>query len=184
MGLIVVGISEYRCSTDRDASIVTYALGSCIGVGAFDPVAGVAGILHFLLPDSRQDPERALGQPASYADTGIPLLIRAMERLGADRRRIRVRLAGGAQILSDNAQLAVGKRNYMAARKALWQLGVMVEMEAVGGAVSRNLGITVDTGDFWVQTKGPGGNTDNGNGSAGEKLARRGLVTGARECQK
>jgi chemotaxis protein CheD len=184
MGLIVVGISEYRCSTDKDASIVTYALGSCIGVGAFDPVTGVAGLLHFLLPDSRQDPERAMGQPASYADTGIPLLIRAMERMGADRRRIRVRLAGGAQILSDNAQLAVGKRNYMAARKLLWQLGVMVEMEAVGGTVSRNLGITVGTGEFWVQTKGPGGNSDSGNGSTSDQPIRRVPVAGARECLK
>ena len=73
MGMIIVGISDLRCSAHKEASIVTYALGSCIGVG---------GLLHFLLPDSRQDPERAITQPASYADTGIPLLIRTMERLG------------------------------------------------------------------------------------------------------
>ena len=157
MGMIIVGISDLRCSADKEASIVTYALGSCIGVGAFDPVSGVGGLLHFLLPDSRQDPERAITQPASYADTGIPLLIRTMERLGSDRRRMRVRLAGGAQILEDGAQLAVGKRNYMAARKLLWQMGVIVEMEAVGGNVSRNLGITMGTGEFWVQMRGTGG---------------------------
>ena len=154
MGMIVVGISELICSADQDASIVTYALGSCIGVGAHDPVRGLGGLLHFLLPDSRKDPERAIAQPASYADTGIPLLIRSMERMGADRRRMRVRLAGGARILDDSAQLEVGKRNYMAARKLLWQMGVIVEMEAVGGSVSRNLGITVGTGEFWVQMRG------------------------------
>ena len=179
MGLIVVGISECRCSADKEASIVTYALGSCIGVGAFDPGSGVGGLLHFLLPDSRQDPARAEAQPASYADTGIPHLIRAMERMGADRRRIRVRLAGGAQILTDSAQLAVGKRNYLAARKLLWQMGVMVEMEAVGGTVSRNLGITVGTGEFWVQMRGTGGN-DAGGSHPNETPIRRVPVAGAR----
>lgn len=179
MGLIVVGISEFRCSSDKASSIVTYALGSCIGVGAYDPESGVGGLLHFLLPDSRQDPERAQSHPASYADTGIPLLLRSMERLGADRRRIRVRLAGGAQIIDDGAQLAVGKRNYLAARKLLWQLGVMVEMEAVGGTVSRNLGLDIGTGDFWVQTRGTGGST-SGAGAGADSGARRAPVAGAR----
>ncbi|MFN0102761.1 MAG: chemotaxis protein CheD [Bryobacteraceae bacterium] len=176
MSAIVVGISEYRCSADKNASIVTYALGSCIGVGAHDPVSGVGGLLHFLLPDSRQDPERALTHPASYADTGIPLLIRSMERMGADRRRVRVRLAGGARILNDNAQLAVGKRNYLAARKLLWQMGVMVEMEAVGGTASRNLGITMETGEFWVQIGGAGAS----GGQPVETPVKRVPVAGAR----
>lgn len=180
MGLIVVGISEFRCSSDADASIVTYALGSCIGVGAYDTAAGVGGLLHFLLPDSRQDPSRAEAQPASYADTGIPLLLRAMERMGADRRRMRVRLAGGAQILNDQAQLAVGKRNYLAARKLLWQLGVMVEMEAVGGTVSRNLGLAVGTGEFWVQTRGTGAAAEAAGSGTGDIGMRRAPLAGAR----
>jgi chemotaxis protein CheD len=180
MGIIVVGISDFKCSADKEASIVTYALGSCIGVGAHDPVSGVGGLLHFLLPDSRQDPDRAVAQPASYADSGIPLLIRSMERMGADRRRLRVRLAGGAQILEDAAQLAVGKRNYMVARKLLWQMGVMVEMEAVGGSVSRNLGITVGTGEFWVQMRGTGGNNEELGSQMAETPIKRVPVAGAR----
>jgi chemotaxis protein CheD len=156
MALTVVGISDMRCSGERNGQLVTYALGSCIAVGAYDPVAGVGGLLHFMLPDSRQDAERAKAQPAMYADTGIPLLLRSLERMGGDRKRLRVRLAGGAQILHDNAQLAVGKRNYMAARKLLWQLGVMVEMEAVGGTTSRNLGLDLGTGEFWLRTPPPG----------------------------
>lgn len=180
MGMIVVGISDLRCSADKEASIVTYALGSCIGVGAFDPVSGVGGLLHFLLPDSRQDPERAIAQPARYPDTGIPLLIRSMERLGADRRRMRLRLAGGAQILDDSAQLAVGKRNYMAARKLLWQMSVLVEMEAVGGSVSRNLGINLGTGEFWVQTRAATGNAETLGGEPVETPLKRIPVAGAR----
>jgi len=179
MSTIVVGISDLRCSADKEASIVTYALGSCIGVGAYDPVSGVGGLLHFLLPDSRHDPDRAMTQPASYADTGIPLLLRAMERIGADRRRMRVRLAGGAQLLEDSAQLAVGKRNYMAARKLLWQMGVIVEMEAVGGSVSRNLGLTVGTGEFWVQTRSASGCGEMPGGNMAEIPVKRVPVANA-----
>ena len=178
MGLIVVGISDCQCTADREARIVTYALGSCIAVGAHDPVSGVGGLLHFLLPDSRQDAARAQEKPATYADTGIPLLLRTMERMGADRKRMRVRLAGGAHLLSDGAQLAVGKRNYMAARKLLWQLGVMVEMEAVGGTVSRNLGLEVGSGEFWVQTRGPSGK--EGGEKTGEAGVRRAPLAGTR----
>jgi len=152
MPTLVVGISDCRCTNDSSVDLVTYALGSCIAVGAYDPVQGVGGLLHYLLPDSRQDHQRATQQPAMYADTGIPLLIRSMERLGAQRKQIRVRLAGGAQMVSDTAQLAVGKRNQLAARKLLWQMGVLVEMEAVGGTASRSLGLRVGTGEFWVQT--------------------------------
>ncbi len=152
MPTLVVGISDCRCTNDASVDLVTYALGSCIAVGAYDPVHGVGGLLHYLLPDSRQDHQRAAEQPSMYADTGIPHLIRSMERLGANRKQIRVRLAGGAQMVSDTAQLAVGKRNQLAARKLLWQMGVLVEMEAVGGTASRNLGLKVGTGEFWVQT--------------------------------
>lgn len=180
MGLVVVGISECRCSADPEASLVTYALGSCIAVGAFDGGSGVAGLLHFLLPDSRKDPVRAEVRPASFADTGISLLIQAMEAMGADRRRMRIRLAGGAQILSGNAELAVGKRNYLAARKVLWRMGVMVEMEAVGGTVSRNLGVNVKNGEFWVQIRGTGGAGDSANGHPMETPIRRVPVAGER----
>ena len=58
-------------------------------------------------------------------------------------------------------------------------MGVMVEMEAVGGTVSRNLGITVGTGEFWVQMRGTGGN-DAGGSHPNETPIRRVPVAGAR----
>lgn len=167
MSLWAVGIAACRCSDDPEAALVAYALGSCIGVGAHDPGSGVGGMLHFLLPDSRQDPARAQARPATYADTGIRLLIGTMEAMGAERGRIRARLAGGARILTDG--LAVGKRNYLAARKGLWREGVAVEMEAVGGTVSRNLGLRVRTGEFWVQSHETSGEADGWPGQEWER---------------
>ena len=80
---MVIGIGEFAVTTSPDAEIVTHALGSCIAVCLLDPVAHVAGMLHFLLPESQLNPERAARQPATFADTGIPLLFQAAYRAGA-----------------------------------------------------------------------------------------------------
>ena len=87
-----------------------------------------------------------------FGDTGITHLMERLKRLGAEPRRMRVRIAGGAQMMGSDEVFNLGKRYYMAARKALWQLGVMLEMEAVGGNQSRNLGLDLSSGEFWVRT--------------------------------
>lgn len=152
MKTIVVGIAECRVSNDPLAALVTYALGSCIAVGMYDPVSRVGGLLHYLLPDSKMDLDKARRIPATFGDTGIPLLIEQMAALGASRKRLRVRIAGGARMLGAAEVLNIGQRNYLTARKTLWRLGILLEMEAVGGNASRNLGLDLEKGDFWVKT--------------------------------
>ena len=80
---MVIGIGEYAVTTNPDAEIVTHALGSCVAVCLWDPVTHVAGMLHFLLPDSKLNAERAARQPGTFADTGIPLLFQAAYKAGA-----------------------------------------------------------------------------------------------------
>lgn len=70
----VIGIGELAVSRTPSLTIATHAVGSCIAVCIFDPIAAVAGMLHFLLPESAINPERASRHPAVFADTGIPLL--------------------------------------------------------------------------------------------------------------
>ncbi|MBL8209088.1 MAG: chemotaxis protein CheD [Bryobacterales bacterium] len=149
---IVAGIADCRTSTDTGCSLVTYSLGSCVAVAAYDPVARAGGILHCLLPESRLDPERARRNPATFVDTGVRLLLDRLTEAGGDRKRLRIRLAGGAQMIETTDLLNIGRRNLLAARKVLWQLGLLVEMEAVGGTVSRDLGLDLATGEFWVRT--------------------------------
>ena len=93
---IVIGIGEYAVSSEPDALIVTHALGSCVAVCLWDPVAGIGGMIHVLLPDSTINPVRAAAQPAAFADTGIPLLFRAAYERGVKKSRCRVHLVGGA----------------------------------------------------------------------------------------
>jgi hypothetical protein len=75
--LLVVGMGELVVSADEGVTLVTYALGSCLGVAVYDPVARVGGMLHAMLPSSEVDPARAAALPALFVDTGVPELFRA-----------------------------------------------------------------------------------------------------------
>jgi len=114
----------------------------------------VAGMLHFMLPESQIDRAKAEQNPYMFADTGVPLLFRAAFQQGADRRRLTVRIAGGAQFLDDKGLFNIGKRNYLALRKILWKAGVMLHGELVGGTVSRTLRLEVESGKLWVREGG------------------------------
>ena len=151
---LVVGIGEFAVTQDPGSSIVTHALGSCIAVCIWDPGVRVAGLLHFLLPDSKINPERARQQLGAFADTGIPALFQAAYRYGLDKKRCEVRLVGGAEITAVNAAgaLRVGKRNVLAARNMLWHNGVMIRAEATGGAVPRTVRLSVDDGRVEIST--------------------------------
>lgn len=152
--MIVVGVADCRTSADPGSTIATYALGSCIAVAVHDPVARVAGMLHFMLPESAIDRMKAEQNPSMFADTGIPLLFRQVGRQGADRKRMVVQLAGGAQMIDGEGVFNIGKRNLLAARKILWQNGIIVRGEAVGGVVSRTVKLEVGSGQFWLREAG------------------------------
>jgi len=145
-----VGISDCVVSRDRDAVITTHALGSCVGLIIYDPEAQVGGLLHYMLPDSNMDKERAQQNPFMFADTGIPLLFHAAYRAGAKKERIQVTALGGAQILGINDTFNIGKRNLMSMRKILWKAGVMLHNEDVGGTSPRTAKIEIATGRIVV----------------------------------
>jgi chemotaxis protein CheD len=115
----VIGIGEFAVSNHPGDVIVTHALGSCIAVCIFDPVASVAGMLHFLLPEARINPERARQQPAVFADTGIPLLFQAAFQHGLTKHRAIVKLVGGAEMTQTAAGFSTGRRNVLAAKNLL-----------------------------------------------------------------
>jgi chemotaxis protein CheD len=147
-----VGIGELAVSDVATETIVTHALGSCIAVCIWDETAGVGGLLHFLLPDSSINPERARCQPATFADSGLPLLFQSAYALGLDRKRCRIRLIGGAEIanLGGINSLNVGKRNLLAARNILWRNGLLIEREVIGGTIPRTVALRLSDGTIDV----------------------------------
>lgn len=150
----IVGVSDMKLSRDRGDLIVTHALGSCVGVAIYDPVAAVGGILHYMLPLSKVDPEKAARNPFMFGDTGIPRLFKEAYRLGAEKERIRVVIAGGAQVFERKDFFDIGNRNIVIARKMFWKNHVMIDNEEVGGHVPRTLFLDVTNGEMWLTSHG------------------------------
>lgn len=148
----VVGIGDLAVSSEQ-GMIVTHGLGSCIALLVYDPAVRVGGMLHFQLPDSSMDRCRAEHSPALFGDTGTLHLIKTAEALGASRRRCRVHLVGGAQVISSVANAEIGKRNHQSVRKALWKLGMLITGEDVGGSASRWVGIDLSNGSVRVRSQ-------------------------------
>ena len=83
--LIKVGMADYKVGRST-ATLISYGLGSCIGISLYDPQRKVGGLLHIMLPDSTQ--ARSSDNPAKFADTGIPLMINDVVALGASKTRL------------------------------------------------------------------------------------------------
>jgi chemotaxis protein CheD len=151
---LVVGVADLKVSNKTEEVLVTHALGSCIGVAVYDPVARVGGLLHFMLPDSTLDQAKAQENPFMFADTGIPRLFRECYRLGAQKPRMKVKLAGGSQILGGQEHFQIGRRNYAAVRKIFLKNNVLIESEDVGGLKARTMYLEMATGKTTVKVIG------------------------------
>ena len=149
-----VGISDFKVSGDPEDVIITYSLGSCVGLTLYDPVAGVGGMVHCMLPLSRVNPEKAQLNPAMFTDTGVQLLIQSVYDQGAKRDRLIAKVAGGAQLLDHKHIFRIGERNYTVLRKVLWKNNILIKSEEVGGAKSRTMLLYMKDGRTTIKNKG------------------------------
>ena len=94
-----VGIAE-AAVCDKNDTIITIGLGSCIGVCLYDTSRKIAGMVHIMLPDSTNS--RNNTNRFKFADTGVPDLIANMEKMGASKLRMTAKIAGGAQMFSSS----------------------------------------------------------------------------------
>jgi chemotaxis protein CheD len=154
MADLIVGISDLKVSNNVDDVIITYALGSCIGIAVYDPLARVGGLLHYMLPDSTLDQNKAKENPEMFADTGIPLLFKSCYKLGADKKRMVVKVAGGASILDDTNFFRIGQKNIMAMRKIFWKNNVLIDAEETGSNYNRTVRLEMTTGKVYVRSSG------------------------------
>ncbi len=150
----IVGVADMKVSNDSGESVITYSLGSCIGLVVYDPAVRVGGILHYMLPESSIDAEKAVIRPYMFADTGIPRLFKTAYQYGAVKSRMQIYVAGGAEILDQKGFFNIGKRNYMALKKMLFKNNVIIHKQDVGGNTNRTVRIEIATGDIYVKTSG------------------------------
>lgn len=154
---ISVGLGEQAVSRDPDDILVAYGLGSCMGVSMVDPVTRVCGLLHAVLPrwTNGMDPM----DPASskYVDSGIEFLLASMIREGANKHRLIVRIAGGANMLVAPGlknSFEIGTRNIESARITLQRLNLSIKAEDVGGNTGRTVRLYVADNRLTVRVIG------------------------------
>jgi len=152
----VVGVADMHVSANKGDVIITHALGSCLGIAIYDPVACVGGLLHVMLPLSTVDPVRAAANPCIFVDTGVPKLFLECYKAGAQKQRIVVRVAGGATAYGDEDEdlFQIGRRNMTMLRKLLWKNGVLIDAYDVGGRDSRTMSLEIGTGIVAVRANG------------------------------
>jgi chemotaxis protein CheD len=145
-----------KVSAEKEDQLVTYALGSCLGITVFDPVAGIGGLLHAMLPSSEIDRAKAVENPYMFVDTGVPKLFHECYKVGARKERMIVKVAGGASVQGNEKDdyFEIGKRNFVMLRKLLWKNGVLLKSHDVGGTLSRTMVLEMDTGSVTVKING------------------------------
>lgn len=154
MNRIVVGIGEIKLATAPDDVLITFALGSCLGLTIYDPVVRIGGMIHIALPDSAIAAGKEDFLPGKFVDTGIPHLFKESYKLGAQKSRLIVKMAGCSQIADDIGFFNIGKRNYAAARKLLWKNNVLIEAEHCGESFSRTMSLDIASGRVTIRING------------------------------
>ncbi len=150
--LIKVGMADYKVGRNP-ASLISYGLGSCVGIALYDPVAKVGGLAHIMLPDSTQ--ARSSENPAKFADTCLPLMVAELVKNGATRSRLVAKIAGGAQMfVFANATdiMRVGERNSQTVRMVLKKLELRLVAEDCGGNYGRTVELKLENGIFRIKT--------------------------------
>ena len=150
--LIKVGMADYKVGKNPN-NLISYGLGSCVGIAVYDAVSKVGGLAHIMLPDSTQ--ARSTENPAKFADTCLPLMLDEILKLGALKSRLMVKIAGGAQMFTfANATdvMRVGERNVEAVKTVLKKLDLKILAEDTGGNYGRTVELKLDSGIYKVKT--------------------------------
>ena len=156
--LIKVGMADLKPGKSPD-SIISYGLGSCVGIALYDAQTRIGGLAHIMLPDSTQ--ARATDNTAKFADTALPVLLQQIVALGAAKNRVVAKIAGGSQMFSfaqATDVMRIGDRNVEAVREVLKSMSIKIIAEDVGGNYGRTVELLLESGVFLIKTVNKGEN--------------------------
>lgn len=155
--LRIVGISEMYISSEPDDIIITYSLGSCIGVSIYDQKLKIGGMVHCMLPLSKIDPNKALEKPCMFTDTGISCLLQSFLNMGSTRANLIIKTAGAASMLDEKNIFKIGERNYTVLKKIMWKNDLRIKAEDVKGTASRTMLLYMNNGKTTIKFGGKEG---------------------------
>jgi chemotaxis protein CheD len=149
-----IRVKVAECAVGRDdQTLITIGLGSCVAIILYDHAARIGGLAHTLLPDESMARDRS--NPAKFPASAVAMLLAEMTRLGADVRRVRAKLVGGASMFANlipAGSIQIGDRNLAAARQALGARGVPITAEDVGSDHGRSVHFFLEDGRVEVRS--------------------------------
>ncbi len=149
---ISVGIADMKIAR-QEGELITYALGSCIGIAFYDPMIKLGALLHIMLPEKSATDSNVL----KYADSGIRETLRKLYAFGATKGRLVVKIAGGAKMFEMKGPGGlgnIGDRNAQNVKRILMMEGLRVSAEDTGANYARTMSLDVATGQVCVRTAG------------------------------
>lgn len=156
MNILNVGMGEIKISKSPDAVIAAPGLGSCIGLAIYDPIIKLGGMAHIVLPDSSSINKPGT-LPGKYADLAIPEILDQMIKMGARKRNLIIKIAGGAQMFSfekGGNVLNIGMRNAIAVKAMLSKEGLTIKANDTGGNKGRTVRLDISSGKVYVKIIG------------------------------
>lgn len=152
--VIKVGMADMKLCSGDDA-VTTLGLGSCVGIAIRDPETGIGGLVHVMLPDSREI--RNNNNRPKFADTGIEDLVNGIVRKGGNRAKLVAKIAGGSQMFAFGGKsdmIRVGDRNVAASKKKLAEMKIPLLSSDTGNTYGRTVIFYPKTGDFVIRSVG------------------------------
>ena len=150
---MTVGLGEMHVSTDLNTVLACLGLGSCIGISAYDPGARVGAMAHVVLP--RGNETDCKKSPARYANSVFPFMMQEMEKKGAVKNRVILKIAGGAKIINNvpaNSLLDIGQRNVTSLRNAVAENQLEIKAEDLAGSLGRSMWLSIESGVTRIRT--------------------------------
>ena len=142
---VTVGIADMKILQWK-GELITFALGSCIGICLYDPNIKLAALIHIMLPINMETGRK---NTMKYADTGIRETLSQLIAKGARKERLVAKIAGGAKMfeMAGSSNLGnIGQRNIESVRMNLRKEGIRILSENVGGSVARTLSFFPENG--------------------------------------
>jgi len=149
-----VGIGQMKISDNPDTVFTAPNLGSCLGIAVFDPIKRIGGMIHCLLPFSKNNPEKAQKEPYHFVDTGFVEMLQEFVRRGSEKKNLMIAVAGGSNISDENKVFEIGAKNYTILKKVLWKNNLLLKGEDCGDSISRTVTLQLATGEVWVRSNG------------------------------
>lgn len=150
--LIKVGMADYKVGKSPD-SLITYGLGSCVGIAIVDERSRIGGLAHIMLPSSRD--MSLTTNIAKFADTCLEAMINELLSMGAKKTGFTAKIAGGAQMFSfttNSDVMKIGAKNIAAVKENLAKHGIKIIADDTGGNFGRTVEFDLETGDFKIKT--------------------------------